>query len=98
VLVCPNDTKKVSRAIVERLTDAVCSTAKWLKSSSRNCLENSQKAYGLWLWVVHSIHTVSKNGLSTSCYPLAEPQFGGLSEFPVSLFRLRFYPIWRLTQ
>jgi hypothetical protein len=32
-LVCPNDTKKVSRAFVERLTDAVCSTAKWLKSS-----------------------------------------------------------------
>jgi hypothetical protein len=27
------DTQKVPRAFVERLTDAVCYTAKWLKSS-----------------------------------------------------------------
>jgi hypothetical protein len=33
VLVCPNDTKKVPTEFVEFLTDEVCYTAKWLKSS-----------------------------------------------------------------
>jgi len=32
-LVCPNEPQKVPRAFVEGLTDAVCYTAKWLKSS-----------------------------------------------------------------
>jgi hypothetical protein len=30
-----NDTQKVLRAFVERLTDALCKTVEWLKSSSK---------------------------------------------------------------
>jgi hypothetical protein len=30
------DRQKVLRALVERLTDALCYTAKWIKSSSRS--------------------------------------------------------------
>ena len=37
------DTQKVPRAFVERLTDAMCYTAKWLKSSSRTLVNRGKK-------------------------------------------------------
>ena len=38
-LVLRNDPQKVTRAPIERLTDAVCYAAKWLKSSTRHSVE-----------------------------------------------------------
>ena len=41
VLVFRNDPQKVTRAPVERLTDAVCYATKWLKSSLEKLFGNS---------------------------------------------------------
>jgi hypothetical protein len=38
-VVLRNDPQKVTRAPIERLTDAVCYAAKWLKSSTRRSVE-----------------------------------------------------------
>jgi hypothetical protein len=49
-LVCPNDPQKVPRAFVEGLTDAVCYTVKWLKSSletvRKGCEQRSEREFG----------------------------------------------------
>jgi hypothetical protein len=41
------DRQKVLRALVERLTDALCYTAKWIKSSSRHFVYKGKEGYML---------------------------------------------------
>jgi nucleotide-binding universal stress UspA family protein len=57
VLPAHTDTRKVAKDLVEHLTDAVCYTAKWLKSSVKRLSDNSGKVLN---WGFTSLQNAAK--------------------------------------